>query len=140
MGNAQTIPQQQHTSGVIKVAAQPKRRRWRRDCLRGKFSSCDDGSFPTPVPHFVEDKREIYLRRDKSRILRSLRRIKGIGRKRRKRLGTDSESLEEEIMSFYQPLEQDNLPSIQEAAWQTDYEEREQPRPSRGRSRNRALV
>ena len=124
MGNthATKIP---HDSGLMKERI---RSRLRND-RKGAFPTFDDGCFPAQRPDYV-DKREYYLKRDKNHLLKCARRIKAMAtsrRRRRKRLETLSETEDEETLSFYQPLEKDTLPNLQEAAWKMADQDCEQP-------------
>ena len=130
MGNTQGSPNLRPGScGLVKL--HPVRR---REDARGAFPTFEPGSFPSGIPSYQQpplvDKEQAIFRTKgqenrRNPIRRALRGIRGKlnrrHRKRRKDLESATTYSEEECL-FFQQLNKDYMPSIEEAAWRVDDE------------------
>lgn len=144
MGNTQAPPSMKRR-GIWKrsLSRKIRRQQCRRD-VSGAFPTFDesfssdseeDGSFPSLyrwgshsprvfVPYkYGDDKKNLYLRRDRNPLRRSLQRLKALSPKLRRDQDSATTNSEEEFL-FYQQLDKDYLPSIQESVWKVDDTER----------------
>ena len=143
MGNTHASPCMKRR-GIWKPSLSRKIRRqqWRRD-VSGAFptfeesfsADSEDGSFPSMyrrgshsprvfVPdNYGDDKKNLYLRRDRNPLRRSLQRLKALSPKLRRDQDSATANSEEEFL-FYQQLDKDYLPSIQESVWKVGDMER----------------
>uniref|UniRef100_A0A7S3L5M3 Uncharacterized protein n=1 Tax=Amphora coffeiformis TaxID=265554 RepID=A0A7S3L5M3_9STRA len=128
MGNAHAV--KIHPPSCSKIVQGIRRTRCRRRSdARGAFPTFEDESFPSQLPRSTsrttsEKTEDIHPRRERrrwkggvQRIKGGVQRIKNIGRRRRNRLDTLSESQEEETMCFYQPGEEEDVKGLQESVW-----------------------
>lgn len=147
MGNAHTSskhPDRPASCGLLKVLSSSRRRthlRRYRDAKgafptvqEGSFPVWEDGSFTTTThprdPH--EEESRVYVeqgkkqkqnlrRHNQSPLRKSLQRLKALSPTRPRRRDHDSATAgSEEEYWFFQQLDKDYMPSIQESLWKAD--------------------
>lgn len=113
---------QQTSANKVQILRSTLSRLRRSPSSRGAFPTFEDGAFPSHLPSYFEDDKDYYTPKE-TRLLKTLRRLRDIRRQRR----TKTTVMMEEELSFYQPLDEDLLPWLQELEAKRTEEERERP-------------